>query len=220
MPTAPVNTTRLDDYDFSLCLVQHPPYHPDSIQYDDMAPLHTRARKQDGEELACTLCYIDMMEYYPNDHPFAPHITRFSKRDGRTDTTVPGPPPLYSPSIPLHASITPYEEATSTLGTAPQETGIATPPTRYSHGTNVGLLVGAVLAASAVVLLLIGLGRYLVRQNAKAILRSHPRFSMWLPGADRPEVADEPEVMAKKCPSELRQFVYVSNSDGDLNELS
>ncbi|KAI0344553.1 hypothetical protein BDW22DRAFT_1354640 [Trametopsis cervina] len=164
------------------------------------------------------------------DHsPSAPRAMPPVKRAGRTDVSVPGPPPPYIPTIPLHASIIPFDSkaAPSSAPTSTLVPGIITPiagdPSALStpspHGINVGLLVGTVLAGVVAVFLLAGLARYVVHRKARKIRNEHPRFSMWLPKVKDGEHAEEKAKGSVKgyAETEFGQFVYISNSDGDMD---
>ncbi|KAI0812325.1 hypothetical protein BC629DRAFT_931785 [Irpex lacteus] len=151
----------------------------------------------------------------------SPHS--LTKRQGE-DGVAPGPPPPYTPTIALHASTIPLsspETATSipTLLPTPPP-ALPAPATPSPHGTNVGLLAGAVVAAGITIVLLAAFGRYLVRRNAKKLSKSHPRFSMWLPKTNERKLDEEVGEKAKEewADESVGQFVYISNSDGDLED--
>ena len=83
--------------------------------------------------------------------------------------------------------------------------------------------MGAAIAAIITVVLLIGLGRYIVHLNARKISKSHPRFSMWLPRSTAPKASEtrveDEEKKAEECGNDsLGPFVYISTSDGDLDD--
>ncbi|KAI0093412.1 hypothetical protein BDY19DRAFT_903161 [Irpex rosettiformis] len=194
---------------------------PPSAHSDEMAPANSHEEdigshmSQKGHSTDSNTPYNE-----PRRRDYPPHW--LTKRQRRTDSEVPGPPPPYTPTIALHASTISYNDAPTAISTPTQTPppALPAPPVPNPHGTNVGLLVGAVVAASITIVLLAALGRYLVHRNAKKLSKSCPRFSMRVPQSaglkvDGIDITDK----AKECGDDsIGQFVYISNSDGDFEE--
>ncbi|KAF7797880.1 hypothetical protein EIP86_009086 [Pleurotus ostreatoroseus] len=152
----------------------------------------------------------------------APDRMRIHKRQGPTDQVLPGPPPVYTPTIPLHASIVPYTDLPSSTAIAPGNSGPApggAPQTL--HGANIGLLVGAVVACSALLLLVGILVWYTLRRKACKLRAAHPRFSMFLPNPRLSAISQKTDstwgnARPRSAANEGGQFVFVSTSEEDV----